>query len=116
MTRSPITTHVLDTARGIPAAGVAVELARANAEGEFVLLARGVTDADGRIADLLPPSPRPAPGIYRLTFGIGAYEEALGGSSFFTEVPVVFVLREPDRHHHVPLLVSPFAYSTYRGS
>jgi 5-hydroxyisourate hydrolase len=97
-----ITTHVLDTARGRPAGGVPVRLER---EGET--LADLETDADGR-ARL---SESADAGRYRLTFDTGAYHEG-----FYPEVSVVFEVTEPGAHHHVPLLLSPFGYTTYRGS
>lgn len=116
MSASPITTHILDTSRGRPAAGVPVTLERLADTGEAVVIARGVTDADGRIRDLLPAEPRPAPGMYRMTFDTGAYFAALGLEAFYPSVTIVFRLREPKEHHHIPLLLSPFGYSTYRGS
>lgn len=115
MGRSPITTHVLDTARGRPAAGVDVELEIAEGDG-WRFLAIGRTDGDGRVGDLLPASPGLEPGTYRLTFAVGAYEAALGGEAFYPRVPVVFRVVDPLQHYHVPLLLSPFGYSTYRGS
>jgi 5-hydroxyisourate hydrolase len=112
--KSPITTHVLDTASGRPATGVAVRLERLD-DGEAGELARGVTDADGRITDLLEPGSLRA-ATYRITFESGAYYEAKGQRCFYPEVAVVFVIDEPASHYHVPLLLSPFGYSTYRGS
>ncbi len=113
---SPITTHVLDTARGRPAAGVGVALAVREASGAWRTLAHGTTDEDGRLGDLLPadaPLPR---GLYRLTFDVGAYFEALAQPAFYAEIPILFDVRAPDEHYHVPLLLSPFGYATYRGS
>jgi 5-hydroxyisourate hydrolase len=107
---SAITTHVLDTARGRPAAGVAVRLER-----EGALLASGATDADGRLRDLLPDGPL-EPGRYRLVFDTEGYFAAEGTEAFYPEVSVVFRVREGGEHFHVPLLLSPFGYSTYRGS
>jgi 5-hydroxyisourate hydrolase len=98
-----ITTHVLDTAAGRPAAGVRVVLHRDDA-----VLFEGATDNDGR-ARL---AERAEAGIYRLTFDTGAYNP--GG--FFPEVAIVFRIDDAQQHHHVPLLLSPFGYSTYRGS
>jgi 5-hydroxyisourate hydrolase len=110
---SAITTHVLDTARGRPAAGIDVVLERASATG-WDAVGRGTTDADGRLRDLLPAG-APAAGRYRLTFDTGAYFAAAGERAFYPEVVVVFAV-DGDEHHHVPLLLSPFGYSTYRGS
>lgn len=118
---SAVTTHVLDTVTGTPAAGVAVLLEERvesvpeqPAAGAWRPLAHGVTDADGRIPDLGPD--RLPAGTYRLVFGTGAWFAARATATFYPEVVVVFAVIDPDRHHHVPLLLSPFAYSTYRGS
>ncbi|MBI1371114.1 MAG: hydroxyisourate hydrolase [Planctomycetes bacterium] len=108
--RCPITTHVLDTARGVPAAGVKVTLRHGDK-----LLAAGVTNADGRITDLLPPGPI-EPGEYTLDFDTGDYAKTSGHASFFPRVSIHFILDKPDAHYHVPLLLSPYGYSTYRGS
>jgi 5-hydroxyisourate hydrolase len=110
---SAITTHVLDTSRGRPAAGVAVRLERAD-DGGWVPVGGGTTDADGRASELLEGAPRA--GRYRLTFDTGAYFRAAGVEAFFPEVSVQFTLADPAEHHHVPLLLNPFGYSTYRGS
>jgi 5-hydroxyisourate hydrolase len=113
--KSPITTHVLDTALGRPASGVGVRLERLGQGGETSLLAQGVTDEDGRITDLLSPgSLRPA--VYRITFEIAAYFRATGQRGFYPEAAVVFEVEDTGSHYHVPLLLSPFGYSTYRGS
>jgi 5-hydroxyisourate hydrolase len=108
-----ITTHVLDTSRGRPAGGVHVSLERA-AESGWRLVARGTTDADGRASDLL--SAPPEDGRYRLRFDTGAYFRAVGAAVFYPEVMVTFVVEGGEDHYHVPLLLSPFGYSTYRGS
>jgi 5-hydroxyisourate hydrolase len=111
---SPITTHVLDTARGSPAAGVEVTLERGSAAGEpWTTVASARTGADGRIGEL---GGAPVAGHYRLRFDTGAYFQAAGTAAFFPEVTVHFVVERPEEHHHVPLLLSPFGYSTYRGS
>lgn len=106
---SAITTHVLDTARGRPAAGVAVTLERAGAP-----IAHGRTDADGRLRDLLPAEAPLETGVYRLVFDTAGYFAAQ--ETFYPEVVVTFRVRDAAEHHHVPLLLSPFGYSTYRGS
>ncbi|WP_283133751.1 hydroxyisourate hydrolase [Rhizohabitans arisaemae] len=104
-----LSTHVLDTAKGRPAAGVRVRVERADG----AVLAEGVTDGDGRIGkDWLAPG-LPEPGPHRLVFDTGGY---LGEGAFFPEVTVVFTVARAEAHHHIPLLLSPFAYSTYRGS
>ena len=107
-----ITTHVLDTATGRPAAGVPVRLEAQGEAGAWQLVGAGRTDDDGRLKTLLPPGAAAPPGVYRLSFDTAAY---LGAEAFFPEVQIVFAVRD-DRHHHVPLLLSPFGYSTYRGS
>lgn len=104
-----ITTHVLDTARGCPAAGVAVTLVR-----DGTTLASTRTNADGRTdAPLLEDPPI---GVYELRFAVGAYFATGADPAFLDVVPVRFGVADPAAHLHVPLLVSPWAYSTYRGS
>ena len=112
---SYITTHVLDTSIGTPAAGVDVTLFHMHDSGEPETMATGRTNDDGRIADLLTDD-SPAPGIYRLSFETASYFSARGVESFYPRVDVTFEIREAAGHYHVPLLISPFAYSTYRGS
>jgi 5-hydroxyisourate hydrolase len=108
---SSLSTHVLDTTHGCPAEGVAVRLSAAGAA-----LYTGTTDADGRCRDL----PALTPGVYRLEFAVAAYFRARGvlltDPPFIDAVPIEFGVAEGDGHYHVPLLVSPFGYSTYRGS
>lgn len=116
MSTSPITTHVLDTALGRPGAGIEAVLERRAGDGSFEVLGRGRTDADGRIGDLLPPGSRLEPGIYRLTFETGAYHARTGRPGFYPQVSVLFEIGDAGQHYHVPLLLSPFGYSTYRGS
>lgn len=107
---SAVTTHVLDTALGRPAAGVPVRLLGPDGSA----LAAAVTDDDGRARDL-GPGALPA-GTYRLVFDTAAYHAASGQRGFHPEVVVAFTLPDGDEHVHVPLLLSPYAYSTYRGS
>ena len=104
-----ITTHVLDTAKGKPAAGIAVTLEVREGD-RWTRVADGVTDADGRLRTLTG-SHEVRRGTYRLTFRTGAYSRG-----FFPEVVIVFSVDDPSEHFHVPLLLSPFGYSTYRGS
>ena len=118
MSRSPITTHILDTAAGRPAAGVRVLLERLDpGTGKYVELGQGVTDDDGRIGDLMDAGTLQA-GIHRLTFYTGDYLSDAGRPGFYPEVPVIFEIAADatDEHYHVPLLLNPFGYSTYRGS
>jgi len=105
---------VLDTSLGRPARDVAVTLERREA-GVFIEIGRGRTDADGRCR-LLPQGVSLQASVYRLRFDTGGYFEGHGLPAFYPEVSVVFEVREPAQHHHVPLLLSPFGYSTYRGS
>jgi 5-hydroxyisourate hydrolase len=113
---SAITTHVLDIAHGRPAAGVAVLLERRDATGAFCEAGRGTTDADGRVKTLLAPGAALAVGTWRLTFETGAYFWAAGVTAFHPTISVTFDVADAAQHHHVPLLVSPFGYTTYRGS
>lgn len=107
---SPITTHVLDTATGKPAAGCPISLSK-----DGVKLAGGITDADGRIADLLKPGTL-EPGHYCMRFDTEAYFALTNTDAFYPVVPVHFEITATDEHYHVPLLLSPYGYSTYRGS
>jgi 5-hydroxyisourate hydrolase len=108
---STVTTHVLDTSLGRPAAGVPVRLEHLPS-GE--LLAEGLTDDDGRVRDLGPDDLRP--GTYRVVFGTGVYFARSGQRTFYPEAAVTFLVEKAGAHYHVPLVLSPFAYSTYRGS
>jgi len=112
---SPITTHVLDTAAGRPARGVRVRLELRVPGGRFRRLGAGRTDANGRLADLLPEG-RLKRGVYRIVFDTRAYFRARRTAWFYPEIPVLFEIKDPSEHYHVPLLLSPFGYSTYRGS
>ncbi|HET6877384.1 MAG TPA: hydroxyisourate hydrolase [Jatrophihabitans sp.] len=107
---SGITTHVLDASVGRPGAGMHVRL-----EGpDGTVLGEGHTDADGRIREFGPDRLRT--GTHRLVFATGAYFDARGQATFYPEVTLTFDVADPDEHYHVPLLLSPYAYSTYRGS
>ena len=112
---SGITTHILDTSRGRPAAGVPIVLAFRGGDGTWREVGRGETDADGRLRTLVPAGAPLEQGVYRITFDTGAYFAALGVDGFYPEASIVFTVRA-DEHHHVPLLLNPFGYSTYRGS
>jgi 5-hydroxyisourate hydrolase len=105
-----LTTHVLDTARGRPAAGVEIELTRL-ADGELLRIA--TTNADGRTDEPLIAAGELRAGEYELVFAVGDY---FGERAFLDRVPVRFSIADPAAHYHVPLLVSPWSYSTYRGS
>ena len=106
-----LTTHVLDTARGRPAAGIPIELARVDGDRREVLRSLA-TNADGRTDEPLLDGGELAAGTYELTFDVGAHFE----DGFLGRVPVRFTVADADAHYHVPLLVSPWSYSTYRGS
>jgi len=112
---SPITTHVLDTARGKPASDVPVTLEKREADGTYALVGKGVTDADGRNKALMKEGTL-TKGVFRITFDTGAYLAASGTKGFFPEATIVFEIEDTAAHYHVPLLLSPFGYSTYRGS
>ena len=114
---SAITTHVLDTAQGRPAAGVAIVLERQDDDGDgWTRLGDGKTDDDGRLRTLLKPDHALQPGTYRIEFDTGAYFAASGTKGFYPRVQVAFTITAPDEHYHVPLLLNPYGYSTYRGS
>lgn len=110
-----ISTHILDVAKGRPAAGVPVALER-EAGGGFQDVNRGTTDDDGRCRTLVPDGTPAQPGTYRLTFHVDEYFARAGTESFYPSVSVLFRVRAGEKHYHVPLLLSPFGYSTYRGS
>ena len=112
-----LSTHVLDTARGRPAAGIPVTLHRIAADGARTPVAEAVTNRDGRTDAPLLAGVAFAPGTYELTFAVGAYfDDIAPGAPFLDGVPLRFTVSDPDGHYHVPLLVSPWSYSTYRGS
>lgn len=113
---SAITTHVLDTALGLPAAGIGVMLDRRAEDGRWDAVGRGHTDNDGRLKTLYPTTAPLEPGIYRLTFDTGRYFESLDVDAFYPEVVVIVEAREGETHYHVPLLLGPFGYTTYRGT
>lgn len=108
-----ITTHILDTARGLPAAGIPVELSRKET-GEWINVGSGVTDNDGRIKDLVNEEVLPE-GIYLIRFETLSYYQNSSHDCFYPWVEVVFHL-QGSGHYHIPLLLSPYGYSTYRGS
>jgi 5-hydroxyisourate hydrolase len=112
---SAITTHVLDTSRGRPAADVPVTLEIESAGG-WKVLGKGTTNADGRVTDLMSPEAQAPPGVYRLIFDTSKYFAGHDTAAFYPQVTVVFRIEDRSQHYHVPLLLSPFGYSTYRGS
>jgi 5-hydroxyisourate hydrolase len=113
---SAITTHILDTSLGRPASDVPVMLEIQSVEHGWELIGKGMTDADGRLKELLPQEHVLARGLYRLTFDIASYFASQNVESFYPEVCIVFSVRDAAQHYHVPLLLNPYGYSTYRGS
>jgi 5-hydroxyisourate hydrolase len=111
-----ITTHVLDTSLGKPAANVGVMLEQLDAYGQTRVVGQARTDRDGRARELLAQDSELEPGRYRLTFDVGAYFMTTQRETFYPDVTVTFEVRDATQHYHVPLLVSPYGYSTYRGS
>ena len=113
---STLSTHVLDTQWGRPAAGVPITLEAQDGAGGWRELAHGTTNSDGRVRDFLPTSTSLEPGTYRMTFHTAEYFRAHAVKGFYPYVSVVFEIPTAGEHYHVPLLLSPFGYSTYRGS
>lgn len=113
---SSITTHVLDTSLGCPAAGVAVKLERANGKDGWEPVAHAVTDKDGRARQLLGIGQVLDAATYRMTFDTSAYFRAKGVRAFYPSVSISFDVQDSGEHYHIPLLLSPYGYSTYRGS
>jgi 5-hydroxyisourate hydrolase/2-oxo-4-hydroxy-4-carboxy-5-ureidoimidazoline decarboxylase len=111
---SQITTHVLDTAAGKPGKDISIMLQQLHTHG-YTTIAQGITNSDGRIADLLPPDKKLQQGVYKLVFETGFYYSAKSIKTFYPLVEIQFMVSD-DSHYHVPLLLSPFGYSTYRGS
>ena len=111
-----ISTHVLDLVHGKPAKGVPVRLEKQNTAGDWRLLTEALTDQDGRCAQLLPEGESLYPGAYRLSFDTGDYYGPRKIDTLYPAVHVVFQVRDGEPHFHIPLLLSPNGYSTYRGS
>jgi 5-hydroxyisourate hydrolase len=113
---SAITTHVLDTSTGKPAPGISVVLEQRTHTAGWQRQAEALTDSDGRVNQLLPARHIFGPGHYRLTYDVGPYFLTKEIDSFFPQITVSFVVKDAQQRYHVPLLLSPFGYSTYRGS
>jgi 5-hydroxyisourate hydrolase len=113
---SPITTHVLDVSLGQPARGISVVIERPDDREGWCRWAVGVTDDNGRIADFTMTESAFAAGTYRLRFETAAYFRAQGRSGIYPEILVVVHIDDPARHYHLPVLLSPFGYSTYLGT
>ncbi|HRH66741.1 MAG TPA: hydroxyisourate hydrolase [Bacteroidia bacterium] len=112
---SQVTTHVLDTSTGIPAQGIKVTFEMLSGNTDWVMLGNGSTNSDGRISDLLKADAILSPGTYRITFGTSDYFSKQGLKAFYPYVQLVFVISD-NKHYHIPLLLSPFGFTTYRGS
>ncbi|MBL4681849.1 MAG: hydroxyisourate hydrolase [Pseudomonadales bacterium] len=113
---SQITTHVLDTSRGLPAANLSISLLQ-SVDGQWQPMVSGRTDSDGRISDLLLQDQVLAAGDYKMSFDTGGYFDALNETGFYPLVDIVFTINHADgQHYHIPLLLSAYGYSTYRGS
>ena len=110
-----ISTHVLDTSIGRPAAGVPVRLQRRDG-ADWNDVSEHATNDDGRVAALLPPGAKFETGTFRLTFDVASYFARRGLEGFYATVAIEFVVRDAAQHYHVPLLLNPYGYSTYRGS
>src|ERR1700754_4266696 len=111
---SQITTHILDTTTGRPAADVAIVLYRQQAN-DWTIIAQDITNHDGRITDLLGKDMILAPGTYKMKFDVGTYFERLRQKSLYPFVEILFTI-DSSGHYHIPLLLNPFGYTTYRGS
>lgn len=119
--KSPITTHVLDTTTGLPGQGIKVEIHKTQELGEpngdsWTKLGEGITNDDGRISDLLDASQALENGLYKLCFYTGEYFKNQSRPVFYPKVDIVFFCNGEREHYHIPLLLSPYSYSTYRGS
>jgi 5-hydroxyisourate hydrolase len=114
--QTTISTHVLDTSLGTPAGGVMVILEHVEADGTSTRISRDHTNSDGRVSGLTPAGPTMKPGTYRLTFDVAAYFASSRRKAFYRTIHIDFEVGVEPQHYHVPLLLNPFGYSTYRGS
>ena len=112
---NPLSVHVLNLENGLPSDGVNVTLEQ-HVGDQWQSLSTGVTNPQGRIAELFPAGRSMAPGEYRVVFKTGDYYKKANRETFFPEVPVIFQVKQADQHYHIPLLLSPYGFSTYRGS
>ena len=113
---SAITTHILDISTGKPAADVMLLLEQKDPALGWLKIGDGLTNADGRHSNLVPPNVQITAGHYRLVFETGAYFAGQGITCFYPQVTIAFTIRDISQHYHLPLLLGPFGYSTYRGS
>jgi len=112
---NPLSVHVLNLETGLPAPGVNVTLEK-HVGQNWQPLAQGVTNEQGRIGELFPEKQAMEAGQYRVVFKTGEYFKKAGRDTFFPEIPVIFEVKNADQHYHIPLLLSPYGFSTYRGS
>lgn len=112
---SQITTHVLDTSKGLPAKGVKITLKKPLGENNWEKITSGVTNNDGRIPNFLPGDMVIEPGVYQMVFDTKAYFENEKVKGFYPTIPIIFEIFDTN-HYHIPLLLNPYGYSTYRGS
>lgn len=115
MAANPLSVHVLNLETGVPSAGIQVTLEQ-HSGNQWQALGQGVTNEQGRIAALFPEERSFAPGEYRVVFKTGDYYRKVGHDTFFPEIPVIFEVKDTGQHYHIPLLLSPYGFSTYRGS
>ncbi len=112
---NPLSVHVLNLQTGVPSAGVEVTLEQ-HVGKDWQVLAHGTTNEQGRIAELFPADHAFVAGEYRVVFQTGDYYKRTGQETFFPQIPVIFQVKQTDQHYHIPLLLSPYGFSTYRGS
>ncbi|HNP49082.1 MAG TPA: hydroxyisourate hydrolase [Bacteroidia bacterium] len=112
---SQITTHILDTSKGLPASGIKIVFEKSLPGDKWMMLGNGITNQDGRISDLLKADAILDPGMYRMTFETAPYFAAQQLQSFYPFVQLVFEIKDT-KHYHIPLLLSPYGFTTYRGS
>lgn len=112
---NPLSVHVLNLENGLPSAGINVTLEQQVGD-QWKMLSKGVTNQQGRIAELFPADRSMSAGEYRVVFKTGDYYKQANRETFFPEVPVIFQVKQADQHYHIPLLLSPYGFSTYRGS
>ncbi|RBL67895.1 hydroxyisourate hydrolase [Pseudomonas sp. MWU13-2625] len=112
---NPLSVHVLNLENGLPSPGVKVTLEQQVGQ-DWKPLSEGVTNEQGRIAELFPANRALTAGEYRVVFKTGEYFRQAKRETFFPEIPVIFEVKQPEQHYHIPLLLSPYGFSTYRGS
>ncbi len=111
-----VSVHVLDTQSGTPGVGIKVHFDKKNTDGKWMKLTQQTTNSNGRIDSLLSPTSKLESGVYQVVFETTNFFAKKHQDTFFTDIPVEFKVTNPDQHYHIPLLLSPFGYSTYRGN